>query len=278
MKKFILAGIFILTFIFLFSCSISKVTITKPAPKILETDITEMHGEVENAERLDLFVEQVNKNVKDKVRLVRYTIEGDPIFQILDYNGEKLILTIDASHDQYGQGGKTKYECKGIKKTETDVETQYFLTGCPNNEIGNLLTISYDTEKEDYFGFRLKFGQTKKHEINTKEQSVTMALPNGDYKVVKDFQLSRLEMNQIYKYMLFSNYLGEKKFSSNCGDSSEKPYELTVWINDATREFNWKECDKSKDGKKMTKLANEIITILKKNPVYKELLQDFSGI
>lgn len=96
-------------------------------------------------------------------------------------------------------------------------------------------------------------------------------LKNGEIATVKDFQFSKEEMNQIYKLMIFSNYLEEKKLSKKCHQKSYESYQLTVWINGAERQFEWTECDKSDDGKEMTALVQNILTILKNNPTYQTL-------
>lgn len=271
-KRFIYLAVIIICSLFLISCGTNQLTNGNgPAPKISNKDIIEAHGKLENIERLDSFVKNVNHKVKDKVRLVRYTIEGDPILHTLDYDGSKLSFTVDTTEDKFGQGEVKTYACKNITKEETNVQTQYFLEGCPNNEMGELLKIDYDVDKEDLFAFQLKYGEDKENEINTKEQKLEVKHQNGSGTRVSDFQFSKEEINKIYKLMVFANFLEEKKLSAKCEKDSSEPFELKVWINGATRHFEWSDCDQSKDGKVMTKLAKNIVQVLKGNSIYKRI-------
>ncbi|MFF2448216.1 DUF4362 domain-containing protein [Neobacillus sp. NPDC058068] len=175
----------------------------KPA----SNEVKEIYGMMENIERLNLFVENAQTGKDDKVRLTRYTIEGDPIFHDLAYHDSKLTIKIDNTEDKFGQGEVTTYVCKGIQKQESETETKYILEECP--DLTDLLTISHDVDKEDYFAFELKYGVSKKNVINTVEQKLIKDLQNGETVAVSDFQFSKKEMNAIYKLMIFSNYLGE---------------------------------------------------------------------
>lgn len=234
--------------------------------KPVVNEVKEIHGMVENIERLDLFVKNVQHQKKDQVRLTRYTIEGDPIFHDLAYDGSDLKVTYDSTEDKFGSGEVKIYVCKSIQKQESKTETKFILEECPG--LGEFLTISHDIDKEDYFAFALTFGNDK---VDTKNQELKKDLKNGEIATVKDFQFSKEEMNQIYKLMIFSNYLEEKKLSKKCHQKSYESYQLTVWINGAERQFEWTECDKSDDGKEMTALVQNILTILKNNPTYQTL-------
>jgi hypothetical protein len=88
---------------------------------------------------------------------------------------------------------------------------------------------------------------------------------------VMDFQFSESEMQQIYKVLVLGGYLGEKQVSTQCKEKPLYSYKLKVWINQGEREFEWNRCDKSEDGTQMTKVADDIIEILKKNETYKGL-------
>jgi hypothetical protein len=236
-----------------------------------KNEVVETHGSLKNFQRLDLFVENVQNNKKDKVRLTRYTIEGDPIYHDLDYDGSKLTLTYDTTKDKFGQGEVTTSDCKSIEKQESETETKYLLAGCSASQMGELIAISHNVDQEDYFAFELKYGVDKKNVINTKEQKLIKDLQNGETVAVSDFQFSKQELNQIYKLLVFSDYLGEKRLSAKCNQKPHESYELTVWINEGSRHFEWTECDKGQDGEEMTKLAHDIFAVLKNNPTYQAL-------
>lgn len=243
------------TFIFLSGCENKDKTAPSNPPK---DEVIDMHGQVENRERLDAFVENVQSSLKDKIRLTRYTIEGDPIYHDLDFDGTLLNFRLDTTEDQFGQGNVTTYECKQISKSESDTETKYLLDGCANGQTGELLTISHNVEMEDYFEFELKYG---KNEIDTKEMVLTKDLKNGEMLTINDFQLSTEQMNRIYKELVYANYLQPKSLSNSCNEKSNEDYELYVWINSATRNFQWSSCDQSEDGLEMTNLVEKIIDI-----------------
>ncbi|WHY78479.1 DUF4362 domain-containing protein [Neobacillus sp. WH10] len=237
--------------------------------KPTKNEVIESHGGLENLERLDLFVKNTQSGKKDKVRLTRYTIEGDPIFQDLEYDGSKLAIKIDTTKDKFGQGEIRTYVCNGIQKQESNTETKYIIEECP--DLSDLLTISHDVDQQDYFAFKLKYGVGLKNKIDTKNQEIIKDLKNGNTAAISDFQFSKDEMNKIYKLMILSNYLGEKNLSKKCNKQTYESYELNVWINGGERHFEWTECDNSKDGKEMTQLVHDILEILKNNSTYQTL-------
>lgn len=266
MKKLVLLML-LSTFIIIFSgCQKEQYTGSNQEPdKPGYDEVMDRHGQVENRERLDTFVEKVQSGSKDKVRLTRLTIEGDPIYHDLDFDGTTLTMTLDTTEDEYGNGEVTSYKCKSIVKQESNTETKYMLEGCSDSQMGELLFIQHDVEKEDYFAFELKYGVDKKNEIDTKELVLTKVLPNGDMQTVSDFQLSTDQMNRIYKQLVYANYLQPKSLSNSCKEKSYETYELNVWINSGTRSYEWTSCDQSDDGKQMTSLIQSIIEIVEES-------------
>jgi hypothetical protein len=225
-------------------------------------EVIDRHGQVENMERLDTFISEVQSSSKDKVRLIRYTIEGDPIYHDLDFDGTTLTMTLDTTEDKFGNGEVHSYQCKSMVKEESNTETKYMLEGCSDSQMAELLFISHDVEKEDYFAFELKYGEDKKNEIDTKEQVLTKESSNGEMLTISDFQLSTAQMNRIYKQMVYANYLQPKSLSNSCkNDDTYESFELNVWINGGTRTFEWTSCENSDDGREMSNLVKNIIEI-----------------
>lgn len=262
-KKSMLLAIFAIFILILSGCGKEGSTIQsyhKPN-KPSSNEVIDVHGQVENMERLNAFVVKVQAKQKDKIRLTRYTIEGDPIYHDLDFDGSTLSFTFDSTEDKFGNGEVTTYDCKGISKQESNTETKYMLEGCPNSQIGELLYISHDVDKEDYFAFELKYGTDKQNELDTREQVWTKDLQNGEMMTISDFQLSTDPLNRIYKLMVYANYLQPKNLSTTCKEKSFDKYELTVWINSGKRNFEWTSCDQSKDGLEMTSLVQNIVAI-----------------
>jgi hypothetical protein len=238
-------------------------------------EIVNMHGTVKNLYRLNLFVENVAAKKSDEVKITHYTIEGDPIYNTVTFDGKQLKITNDNSEDKFGSGEIFTYTCKNLTKNESETELEYLLIDCeaPDGSSGNhpIVSIRYNLAEQDYFAFRLEFGVDQKNVIDTKNLEIVKDLQNGEKASVMDFQFSESEMQQIYKVLVLRGYLGEKYVSTQCKEKPLYSYKLKVWINQGEREFEWNRCDMSEDGKQMTKIADDIIAILKKNETYKGL-------
>jgi hypothetical protein len=95
-------------------------------------DVVNVHGKYSNMDKWHQFIENVKGNQEGKVRITQYTIEGDPIFYELIYDGKTIHYTFDNSMDAYGSDmGRPDTSCIGIgtKKNEQGRE-YYVLTGC----------------------------------------------------------------------------------------------------------------------------------------------------
>lgn len=107
-----------------------------------EKDIVDMHGDILNLDKFFSFIENVNQGTKDKIRVVRYTEEGDPMIHDLDYDGKSIHSTTDTRRDKFGFGSIDTSSCESITITESIDRTDYDLTGCDNtNRDNSILTI-----------------------------------------------------------------------------------------------------------------------------------------
>lgn len=61
-----------------------------------------------NADRLTKFIDNVDRGIKDRINLVRYTTEGDPIITQLYFNSEDIQISTDNSKDKFGGSDKNK--------------------------------------------------------------------------------------------------------------------------------------------------------------------------
>ncbi|MVQ36471.1 DUF4362 domain-containing protein [Paenibacillus sp. MAH-34] len=229
-------------------------------------DVIDIHGSVSNLFKMDDFVKKVNEKENVSIRISHYTIEGDPIYQNIKYSDGKFELQYDTTQDKFGAGKVTTYSCENFEKTETNTEMKYTLIGC-SSDVKNIdvLYLSYDVSKQDLFQFQLKYGDNQANEINTIDMKFVKNLKSGQIISVNDFQLSNEERQKIYKKMVLSNFLSEKKFAT----CTEKPdFYLKVKINNAVREYNWSDCTSNEDDKLMTDLANTIIKIVNSNQFY----------
>lgn len=102
-------------------------------------DIVNIHGTFLNLDKWDGFLRNVEDKKEDRVRLTQYTIEGDPIFYELVYDGETIRYTYDNSMDTYGaDSGRPVTGCTGIgSQSNESGQAYYALTGCDNRDTGN---------------------------------------------------------------------------------------------------------------------------------------------
>ncbi|WP_410984205.1 DUF4362 domain-containing protein [Bacillus cereus] len=125
-------GITSLCFLF---CISSLVACSHPDSKIDENhDVIAKGHKVSNLHKFEKFVVNVEKDVTDKIRIVNYTDEGDPIFQTLEYDGEEIIYTSDSSQDKFAGKDKGVYSdtCKKITKDVFEEDIRYRLIECTN--------------------------------------------------------------------------------------------------------------------------------------------------
>jgi hypothetical protein len=240
-----------------------------------KNEIINMHGNVSNLNRLDVFVENVAAKKSDEIKITHYTFEGDPIYDEVTFDGKQLTITNDNTEDKFGSGEIFTYTCKNMTKNESDTALEYLLKDCESSD-GNsgthpIVSLEYNLAEQDYFAFRLEYGAEGKNVIDTKNLEIVKDLQNGEMASVMDFQFSDSEMQQIYKILVLGGYLGEKQVSTQCKEKPLYSYKLKVWINQGERDFEWNRCDNSEDGMQMTKVAEDIIAVLKKNETYKEL-------
>ena len=93
-------------------------------------DVVDKHGEIENLERLEEFIENTQNGNKDELLVVRYTTEGSPILHKLQFDGVVIASTLDTSIDAYGQGEIYNYTCKAIGVVERVEGKEYLLEDC----------------------------------------------------------------------------------------------------------------------------------------------------
>jgi hypothetical protein len=106
-------------------------------------DVIDIHGEVFNLEKLEKFISNVNDKKKSKIRITRYTIEGDPIFYNIDFDGKIIHFTIDNTMDKYSEieKGKNTIICSSIKKEESSEKVRYVLDDCEKKKV-DILSVS----------------------------------------------------------------------------------------------------------------------------------------
>jgi PBP1b-binding outer membrane lipoprotein LpoB len=106
-----------------------------------DEDIVDTHDQITNLDKFMTFIKNVNDRKEDKIRVVRYTIEGDPMLHDLDYDGEIITSTTDTTRDEYGKGSVITADCTSIDVIETIEGTEYNLSGCNKTNRDNSILV-----------------------------------------------------------------------------------------------------------------------------------------
>ncbi|MFZ3579732.1 DUF4362 domain-containing protein [Virgibacillus sp. DJP39] len=125
-------GTLMLVFIIILSMLIS-------CQQVKEGDVTvNQGGEIRNLDKFKNFIENVENDDKDTVRIARYTTEGDPIFLTLEYNGENIKYTYDNSQDEYAGSDKREKSttCANLVSSNNEDGIEYHLSDC-YSDFGN---------------------------------------------------------------------------------------------------------------------------------------------
>ncbi|MCR2822582.1 DUF4362 domain-containing protein [Lederbergia panacisoli] len=220
-----------------------------------EVDVLNIHGSIEGLERMKSFYDNMQNAVQSNLRIVHYTIEGAPIVTELTYNGESLEVKYDSTRDAFGSGEITTARCGNMVEEVNPTNTSYIAVDCKKglNGMDEILEISYNVSQQDLFEFHLQYGMNKENEINTK----TNIVKKGSN--VSDFVIPASIKQEVYKRLVFANYLTEKDLKIACESNELKNYYLKVFINGGEQELAWAACDRTPDGVKLTKIAEYII-------------------
>ncbi|MGZ9651521.1 DUF4362 domain-containing protein [Bacillus cereus] len=132
--------------IFLFSlvaCSQSNTAIDK------KTDVVVKGTGISNLNKFEQFVLNIDQGKVDKIRIVQYTHEGGPIFQMLERSKHDILYVSDNRKDQFAGDNKGLYKdsCKSIVKDERESGTIYRLIDCTNEDGRNGYDVLYVPKK-----------------------------------------------------------------------------------------------------------------------------------
>ncbi|WP_308639396.1 DUF4362 domain-containing protein [Paenibacillus silvisoli] len=113
-------------------------------------DVVNVDGKYTNLEKWRQFMEHVKAKSPEpeSVRITLYTIEGDPIFYELVYDGKEIRYTFDNSMDAFGSDqGRPTTTCTGFDtKTVEQAGTFVVLTGCSNGNTGDTFFFDADAK------------------------------------------------------------------------------------------------------------------------------------
>jgi Domain of unknown function (DUF4362) len=109
-----------------------------------DEDVVDSHRKITNYDKFMQFVNNINlgKGKNEKIRVVRYTNEGDPLLHDLIYDGKKIISTIDTTRDEFGVQQVDTTICKSIDTKKDKDKTEYVLSGCEKtNRMNTILSV-----------------------------------------------------------------------------------------------------------------------------------------
>ncbi|MFJ8219922.1 DUF4362 domain-containing protein [Bacillus cereus] len=135
---------FICLFLFsLVACSQPNNAIDK------KSDVIVKEVGTSNLDKFEQFVMNVDQGKVDKIRIVQYTHEGDPILQTLERSENDILYVSDNRKDQFAgeDKGLHKDSCKRIVKEQRESQTAYRLIDCVNENGRNGYDLLYVPEK-----------------------------------------------------------------------------------------------------------------------------------
>lgn len=135
---------FICLFLFsLVACSQSNIAIDK------KNDVIVKRAGISNLDKFEKFILNVDQEKVDKIRIVHYTHEGDPIFQTLEYSGIDILHVLDNRQDRFAGNhtGIDEDSCKRIVKEQRELEITYRLIDCTSKNGRNGYDLLYVPKK-----------------------------------------------------------------------------------------------------------------------------------
>jgi hypothetical protein len=245
MKKWL----FLITAVFLLAaCQVEKERAVNKSNEIVKNEtknneIKISYRSIKNGERIYDFTKKVIKHQKDQIRITQNTIEGDPIYQDIEYDGKDFQYTLDTREDDYGTKEVITKTCSKFRVEEKNTEATAILDQCENGQTIELYTLEYNSALEDRFDFALKYGENLEKVIDTNRTP-----------------MENKEKNIVFKNLVYINFLRMKFVNEPCSDSKMK-YDLTVWLNGGKEHFKWSDCDKGKDAENLNGVAQTIIKV-----------------
>jgi hypothetical protein len=207
----------------------------------LNADVVDEHGGISGLDKMENYFQQVGKKEKGDLRVVSYTIEGDPILTDLAYDGKQIEVKHDSTRDQYGSGGVDTFQCGKLKQEENPTNLSYYLTDCDGvqGNMWDILTASYDVQRQDVFEVELRYGK------------------EGEKQTI---ELNDEDKQEVYKQLVLANYLNSKPESDECPKEKQADnYFMKVKINGGNHTLNWNACGSHERSKPFTDIAEYII-------------------
>ncbi len=164
--------------------------IVKPSVKgVKNVDVLNTHGSIEGLERMKNFYNDLQNGISSDLRIVHYTIEGDPIITDLKYKEDTIKVTYDSTRDNFGSGKITTVNCSDLLEEVNPTNTSYIAIGCSDGYSGmvEILAIEYNLARQDLFELELKYGEKLENEVNTNTKEVTKVINSKETRTTSDF-------------------------------------------------------------------------------------------
>ena len=119
----------------------------KPFKELLLTktndkkQVIERLGQLENEELFEQFLKDIEAHNETILEMTRYTIEGDPIYWSIEYDGEQFAIEIDNREDAFGSKTVENYQCTKLDEAVTGSLIDYNFTDCDGDFDINLLSV-----------------------------------------------------------------------------------------------------------------------------------------
>ncbi|MCP3029395.1 DUF4362 domain-containing protein [Halobacillus sp. A5] len=235
-----------------------------------EEDVIDTQEKVENTQYLDDFIQNINDQQEDEVRIVSYTSEGNPVFTYLTFDGSEITFQSENSDDTFVSGETIEKTCENFERKDRVEETVYQLECGKKGDLIDVLTLPYDAAAQDQFEFKFSYDKGNHVVVDTLEQSLSIQADSSSLKQ-ENFKLTEEESNKIYKLFIKGNYQQRKDLSGSCREDRE--YSLKVVINASEKRFEWSSCDSGEDVEDMNELAEEMIAIIEETRAYRKVFE-----
>lgn len=110
-----------------------------PEDAVKNGDIVYLFGEISNLEKFENFIQNIHAETGDEIRITLYTIEGDPTFYNLHFDGKSIHYAYDPSQDRFGDFGADVQStaCSNLVSEIVEDGIEYHLEGCHDEIIGD---------------------------------------------------------------------------------------------------------------------------------------------
>jgi hypothetical protein len=106
-------------------------------------DVINMHGPIFNYSIFESFLDSVDSQKPDMVRITNFMLDGNPTFYNLNFDGSSIDLEIDKSKDKNRgkDSAKVKMTCTDLAVEDGQQLITYTLEGCDDDSSVESFTI-----------------------------------------------------------------------------------------------------------------------------------------